>query len=186
MNDLVDNLHLIYNMTCIACKRNIDWIEISCDTQTSYYDFWNKETSKTKHQTLVNSSKIYTENWIVIWACWSVIESNLMKIFSRNHKPKSPDDYWMMEYMIEFKQRVSEKDSSIVLSNEYIIIYENRIYKCCWIDISEVNEYCAAWSWIFFALSTLYLWFDTNKAVEVACEFDLYCWWDILTIKVPL
>lgn len=172
-------------MTCIACKKDSEWIYISSDSQSSWDMIGNKETDKSKDKTKKNHSKIYEENWMVIGACGSVSESNIMKLFAKNHKPKSADEDGMMEFMIEFKERATKKDSWFEYDNEYIIIYQNKIYKCYWIDVSEVPEYTAIWSWMFFALSALYLWFDTEKAVEVACEFDLYCWWKIQTIHIP-
>jgi ATP-dependent protease HslVU (ClpYQ) peptidase subunit len=86
-------------MTIVAVKKNKDSIEISCDSQITR-GIYKMEKGK---DNIKNSGKIFRTNGMVIGGAGYSYESNLLKLFSKNHKPKEPILDYIMEFMLEFR-----------------------------------------------------------------------------------
>ena len=98
------NFLIKINMTVIAVKKTKKYIQMSCDSQTSY-----GKSYKTPKDNDNNDSKIFNINGMLVCGCGYVSESSLFKMFCKNHKPKDPSEDSVMEFIYEFRDWVAKK-----------------------------------------------------------------------------
>lgn len=163
-------------MTVIAVKKESNnEIIMSCDEQTTYGD--NKYTKDKSGTDVNNVGKVWKVNDMLVGAAGKVSESNLLKIFTLNHKPKSADVESVIEFLLEFRDFVAKKTGkpSYELYNHIFIVTGGKIFQCLEMDVNERDKFWALGSGMFLALSALHLGEDTEKAVDVAKTYDLFC-----------
>lgn len=171
-------------MTVVAVKRIKNKVQMSCDDQTTYANEYKIKKEKGTHPHDVG--KIFIENGMLIGCSGYVSESNLMKLFAKNHKPKSATQDSLMEFLLEFRDYIAKKtgDDNYELYNHIIIVVEGKIFTCFGIDVEEKKEFWAVGSGMFLALAAMHLGKDTEDAVDVAKTFDLYCGGDTYTLEI--
>lgn len=161
-------------MSVVAVKETKTHIEIAADRQITFGKF-NKMVETTSN-VCEQPSKLFQENGIIIGAAGLVEESSLLKIFCKNHKPKNADEDSVMEFLIEFLDWYKKKNNQKAqLKNQYIILYEGKIFECLGMWAREVKDFTAIGSGKFLALGAMYFGRSAEDGVDVAKEFDLYC-----------
>lgn len=159
-------------MSVIAVRKYHDKIEISGDEQVTCGDMkYNMGSDKL----LYNASKIYEVNGMVIGGVGLASQASLLKIFAKTHKPGDETDKAVMDFMVEFDDWARKRDSGFSLYNDYLIILETKVFLCSGISVNEVGEFNAIGSGAYLAIGALYMGANTEKAVEVAKEYSLYC-----------
>jgi len=160
-------------MTVIAVRNKKDSIEIAADQQASYGKSHKIASNDNIYK---DGNKIFEENGMVIGACGDVSEYTFMRIFSRNHKPKTATEDSILDYMVEFSEWGLKKNDNFVLTNWYILIFEGKVFEIIQgYDVKEIINFSAIGSGMFLALGALYYNKSVEESVEVAKEYDLYC-----------
>lgn len=162
-------------MSVIAVKITEKEITISADQQSTWGD--NKETAP--------ECKLFQKNGVVIGHTGFSVEGDLLKIFCLNHKPKSADIDAVLEFLSEFQDWWKKKDSGAEVKGHNIIVFENKVFRTIRFGVEEVKEFSAVGSGMFSALAALELGQSTEKAVDIAKKFDLYCGGETETIIIP-
>jgi len=169
-------------MTVIAVRRQKTFIELSADSQTTHG--WHKFEKGNDEK--IGDSKIFQTNGMLIGGAGYVSESNLFKIFCNNHKPKDAEADSVTEFMYEFRDWVAKKTGNpgFKLYNAFIIVFEGEIFEAYEGNVSVKKDFWAVGSGGFLALAALHLGQSSEKAVEVAKVYDLYCGGKTVTKKV--
>lgn len=152
---------------------------MSCDSQVTYRH--HKNTDKTNHTYSNELSKIKQANDMLIWWAGSWNWLLFMSRYMEAHKPASATIWWVEEFIMWFYEWAKKKDKNYNNMNAFIIVFGKKIFVVRYYNVQEVDNYTAIWSWTEYAITAMYLWKDTKKAVDVAKEFDLYCSGETLT-----
>lgn len=171
-------------MTVIAVEKTKKEIRMSCDSQTSAgKNKFDKDNGE-------NRGKIFfTKDFeMVIGSAGRRSESNLMKLFSKNHKPKSGSCDDVLDYFLEFRDWVAKKtgEAGFKSTNQYIVVFEKKIFDVWAGDVEEKQDFWAIGSGMFLALSALHFGHGTEKAIEVAKKYDLFCGGKTQTLKIKI
>ena len=125
---------------------------------------------------MMKASKLFKQNDLVIGAAGRCYETTLMELFSRNHKPVASGRMAMIEFLMEFREWVKDKDSGYTLDNEFLIAFAGELYIVCGgLEVYEASEFESIGSGRDFANAALYLGHSPKAAVEVACKLSTYC-----------
>lgn len=162
-------------MTIIVAKKEKNEIIISSDSQVS----WGRNKT-------LDGNKIFEVNGLFFATSGLLSESNLLKNFSQTHKPKYANEDAVLEFFAEFAEYKQKFVSTKELENHNFLVFEKRIFSIIEIDVKEIETFSALGSGMFLALGALELGATTEKAVDVAKKYDLYCGGETKTIKIKL
>ncbi|NJM98480.1 MAG: hypothetical protein HC800_16115 [Phormidesmis sp. RL_2_1] len=167
-------------MTVIAARKNSDAIIFAADSLIS--DGYVRSTDAD-----MVHSKLFQHNSMIIGTTGYCYEGTLMELFSRNHKPVDAARLSIIDFLIEFREWVSKKDSGYKPSNGFLIAFESKIF-CVYggLEVYEVPQFEAIGAGKDFAKTALYLGHTPREAVEVACKLSLHCSEPISEISVAL
>lgn len=171
-------------MTVVAVKKIKNKIQMSCDDQTTYgYEY---KVKKEKSDNPRDVGKIFQENDMMIGSSGYVSEANLLKLFAKNHKPKSASQDSVLEFLLEFRDYVAKRigDDNYSVENHIILVYKKKIFVCYGMHVQEYRNFWAVGSGMFLAIAAMHLGKDTISAVDVAKEFDLYCSGETHTLEI--
>ena len=159
-------------MTVIAVKKLKNKIEIASDSQVTY-GYQKKELPSHYNE----MSKMFKANDMVIAGAGSAKGIQLLRVFAKNHKPKTATSDDILEFIVEFEGWAKKKDDKFDLSdNAFIFIMEGKVFEA--VDgflVTEVSTHSAIGSGSFIALGALYFGHSVEEAVEVAIEHDIFC-----------
>lgn len=170
-------------MTVVAVRKYKDRIVMSSDSQTTYGDMYKTEKEAVSADDV---GKIFMENGMLIGCSGHVSESTFLKLFAKNHKPKSADADGMLEFLLEFRDWIAKRtaEPAYKLHNCIFIVYEAKIFSCWQMDVQEKTNFWATGSGMFLALAALHLGESPEKAVDIAKQYDLYCGGETKTITL--
>lgn len=158
-------------MSIIVARKYKDYIEIGCDSQTSWGRFkLNKDSGLYKE-----ASKVIATNGLVIGIAGDVRESNFLQLFVSNHKPKTASEGDILDFLVEFQEWIKTIDPNAIVENHLLVVYQGKLFQCIGFDVAEVSEFNAVGSGMFLAIGALSLGASVKQAIEVAKKHDLYC-----------
>ncbi|MEL6778115.1 MAG: hypothetical protein AAFO06_12745 [Cyanobacteria bacterium J06597_16] len=132
-------------------------------------------------------SKLFEQNGMIIGSTGYCHEGTLMELFSRNHKPLTPTRLGVMDFLVEFREWVRQKESGYKPSNGFLIAFEGKLFCVCGgIEVYEVREFETVGIGKDFAKAALYLGHTPKEAVDVACKLSVYCSEPITELTMPL
>lgn len=171
-------------MSVVAFRKTDNKIMMSCDDQTTFG--YNKYPKPKDDGNKLDAGKVFKENGMMIGAVGAVAESNLLKLFSKNHKPKTADQDGMLDFLLEFRDFIAKRTgrSDYKIENHYFLAMDGKVFQVMEMDVMERSDFWAIGSGMFLAISALHLGANTEKAIEVAKQYDLFCGGDTLTLTI--
>jgi len=151
-------------MSVVACKVYKDKIEIASDSITIYGSTQSKD-----------SAKLFQCNDMTIGGVGLAEETALLRLFSATTKPLSATENSILEFLAAFSTWKKSRVEKSGIENFYILIFGNKAYEVYGWHVKEIDTYGAIGAGMNYALSTLYLGHDVEKAVDVATELSIYC-----------
>lgn len=167
-------------MSVIAVKKLKSEIHMSADSQTTFGH--NKFHTKKD----LNRSKIFTTNGMIFGCAGNVSDICLLQVFSKTHKPKHMTSDDMLEFLVEFSEWAKKKDSAFSFEIHGIMVLGGSIVLFMGIEVHMIDDFASVGSGSFLALGAMYNGANTEKAVETAIRYDLYCGAPVETIKVKI
>lgn len=76
--------------------------------------------------------------------------------------------------MVEFSEYKSDITGNSKIENDYIIVYDSKVFSICSLFVNEIKNYDAVGAGMDFANAALYLGHNPKEAVKVACELCCY------------
>lgn len=119
-------------------------------------------------------AKLVEINDMIIGATGICEETSLMYHYMQTHKPASPSEKDVLNFVVEFSQwkRGVVNDSSI--NNIYLLAYQGHLFEIEYMFVHEVFDYAAIGAGDDYANAALYLGHEPKDAVKVACELSCY------------
>ena len=156
-------------MTVIAARKTDTGIVFASDAQVTRG--WRTQPDQT-----METSKLFQVNGMTIGGAGLMKESRLLELFCQRTKPAAPTELDMIEFFLAFMWDVRKFDRDFEPYNNFLIAFENELFEFCdTADVHVVPEYAAIGSGSDFALAVMHGGKGPAKAVEVACELDIYC-----------
>lgn len=151
-------------MSVIAGKVYKDRIDVAADSISV--------RGSTKYPQL-GFSKLLAINEMIIGGVGIAEETSLMYRFSQTHKPETPTEKDVLNFIVEFSGWKKDYTGSQI-ENHYLIAVKGHLFLVERMFVTEITDYIAIGAGEDFALAALYFGNSPTKAVEVACE--LSCW----------
>lgn len=173
-------------MSVIAVRKYSDRIEFAADSISVSKGFIKRVAESSLSKGSDNDKNLIMDNvklfespdqGLVIGSVGWVMQTTFLQMYSKYHKPKGIDLDDILEYICDFYAWAKSKDSSFAeIGNEYIICFENQLFKIT--DrylVEKIPEYDAIGVGEPFALTALSLGKSPKEAVQVANKLCLYC-----------
>lgn len=175
-------------MSIIAVRKTENSFEIASDQQTTWggYKYLKKENTDVS---LKVNGKVFQVNDMTVGCAGDVGHIGLLQMFCKNHSPKSMilDD--IIEWFTEFKDWANKKAGIIQkdVSIHGILIKEKRCFTFFdHFEANEVTDFDAVGSGMFLAWGAMEVGATAERAVEVACKYDLYCSGKVFKLSIPV
>lgn len=152
-------------MSIVACKIFDDRIEIGADSITVLG--WT--------QTMDKFSKLETVNGMVIGGVGLAEENALLFNFASTHKPKTPTEDGVLNFIVEFAEWKKKLTEKFKLENEFIIVVDGKAFTTERFLIREIKDFYAIGAGMDYALTALYLGHSVKTSIEIACKLCVYC-----------
>lgn len=152
-------------MSVIAAKVYCDHIEVAADSLLI-----RGEDMKS----MGSFSKIESINDMIIGTSGYAREGAFMWQFAKTHKPASPTERDVLEFVIEFSKVKREWCGESSIENQYIIAYQGSLFVVEGCFVCQIKDYVAIGSGMYFATAALYLGKSAREAVDVACHLNCY------------
>lgn len=165
-------------MSVVCCRLTDSHIEIACDSIMVQ--------GITQDKCRDNYSKLAQVNQLVIGSVGIAAESGLMYVFAETHKPSTPNESSILNFVTEFCEWKKNKTGEFKLENHYLIIYDKKVFCIENFFIKEIITYEAIGAGRDYALAALYLGNNVEQALNVACELCIYCEKPIKIITIPI
>lgn len=111
-------------------------------------------------------------------------EGSLFWLFCKTNTPKDSSVDSFTEFMWLFQSWLSDKTGKETIENEYIIVYDKKVFLIEGFYIREVTDYASIGAGRDFAITTLKLGHSVKEAIKMACELSIYCEEPINIIEV--
>ncbi|CAA0144777.1 conserved hypothetical protein [Tenacibaculum maritimum] len=173
-------------MTVIAVKKIGNKFKIAGDSQISWGG--NKLPMDDKsNDNLKCSGKLFEINHMTIGCSGSLAHMGLLQWFSKTNMPKSMNRDDVLEWVIGFKNFVTDKTR--IEFNEVnlhgILIKDSKCFVFYdFLDVVEVKNHYAVGSGKYIALGALESGSSVEEAVKAAIKYDLYCNGEVTTLEV--
>lgn len=152
-------------MSVVAVKVTNKKITIGADS--ILVSGWTQEKDKL--------AKLNEVNGMVIGDCGDAQEGGLFLIYCKTRKPREASVDALVEFMSEFQDWYRNKTEEPKLSNQYIIVFENKAFVMEGFWCKEVTDYTAIGAGMDFALAALYLGNSVKEAIKASCHLSVYC-----------
>jgi ATP-dependent protease HslVU (ClpYQ) peptidase subunit len=169
-------------MSVVAVKITEKEITISADSQVSCGRS-NKLEGREK-----NPAKLFrVNNGKIIFGStgWTDIAS-LFRLYCETRQPEYSSELAILNFLSEFFDWAHSKNSDFKLENSFVIIFNKKVFVTHGFEVNEVDTYSAIGSGMFLALGAMYMGADTQKAIDVAKKYDLYCGGETVSFKISL
>ena len=168
-------------MSVVAVRKYPDRLVFAADSiRVSGY---LKESQRVAGQDM---AKLFEVNSMVIGGVGLSMELSFMRIYARTHKPKASNTEAMLDFIVDFYGWANGKDSSFGHNSEYLIGFENEVFRVA--DgylIDRINEFSAIGAGEHFSLTAMYLDKSPQEAVEIANELCVFCSPPVKVIERP-
>ena len=161
-------------MSVVAVKVTEKNITIGADS--IIVQGWTQEKDKLAKLNEVNS--------MVVGDVGDAQEGGLFLVFCKTRKPSAPTTEAVLEFMVEFQTWMNNKIGEVKLSNQYILVFEKKVFVMEGFYVKEVTDYTAIGAGMDFALSALYLGCSVKESIKAACHLSVYCEEPINLIKI--
>jgi ATP-dependent protease HslVU (ClpYQ) peptidase subunit len=166
-------------MSVVACRVKLDTIEVASDSQTTH------GYSLTKGKEL-RHSKLWRVNDMTVGVVGYAEDGALMQLFAKTHRPKEATEDAVLEFVAEFHTWVqSRTNNNGKLDYAAIIAFSGKAFYIEDYFVTEIASFWAIGSGDDYAKAALHLGHEVEKAVEVACELNLYCELPIIHYSIP-
>lgn len=159
-------------MSIIVAKRiNNKTIEIGCDTQitTGWYmkEDWGDR----------GFSKIEKFDNVTIGAVGDARSIRYLTMFCETNKIKNATEREIVRFFYSYEKWIKENTTTLfqIEGCSFILVMENKILTFNNFLVSEIKDFYAIGSGKKWALPALELGASTEKAIEIACKYDLFC-----------
>lgn len=170
-------------MSVVAARKYSDKLVFASDS-IRVSGFYRKETQRVAGH---EQGKLFEVNGLIIGSVGYIMELNFMQMFARNHKPAAPTTESVLDFMLEFYGWAKSKDDGFGKRNEYLIGFENEIFRL--VDtylVEKINEFSAIGAGEDFALTAMYLDKNPEEAVHIANQLCIFCSDPINVITRPI
>ena len=151
-------------MSVVAVRINKDTIEVSADS--ILVQGWTK---------LEKSTKLIHINDMHIGFSGTSEEGGLFKLYCATRKPEQASEGSIVNFFSEFSDWKNNKTGVSSLNNQYILIFNKKVFDIYHFDVREIVNYTAIGAGMEFALAALHLGHTSEDAVKVACDLSVYC-----------
>lgn len=170
-------------MSVVVVRKFKEKIVIASDQQTSWGD---AKIVDSKTEMYLEPAKIWQHNGLTIGSAGHVSTATLFRVFTKTHKPSTADTEGIIDLLVEFVEWAKKKDSNFKLDNQFLIIFEYKMFQANGYGVHEISEYNAIGSGMFLALGAMYKGSDPQEAVEIAKQFDMFCSGKTDVIIIPI
>jgi hypothetical protein len=175
-------------MTCIAVKKDKEFIYLCGDTEVSY---WRAhKMANTFKDSMKDFCKIMRIWDLYFWHSGHVEDSIVFKEYAKRNNPKGNRLSDIEEFVLWFYKHCKGRNTSRGLGDDravlLIIVYKWKAFFVWNYLIYEIDKYDSIWSWMFYAKTAMHLGKTASEAVDVAREFAWWVWWTTMEIKIPL
>ena len=112
-------------------------------------------------------------NGMIIGGCGLAQEMSFMWHYMSTHKPASPTEKGVLDFIIEFSKWKKDLCGDSTINNNYLLAYDGHLFDINYMFVNEITDYCAIGAGEDFSNAALYLGHTPKEAVKVAC--DLCC-----------
>ncbi len=173
-------------MTVVACKITEAEIVISADSQTTWGG--NKLPTYQKNNSNIKvDGKLFEINGVIIGCAGSCAHVGMLHMFCRKQLPVEMVKDRIFDWLSEFKEWCN-KEAQVKYEDLCIggiIVKDGKAFWFTdYMEVNEITDYFAYGSGMFLALGAMELGASSEKAVEVAIKYDLYCGGDVITKRV--
>ena len=159
-------------MSIVCCKVTEGFIHIASDSISV--------RGYTQTKSINSHSKLDRIGRMIIGSCGFTEESTLFQSYCSTHSindnyKRKINQIEMLNYITEFAKWKKQRTDKFDIKNVYILIYGNQIFHIEGFLVEEILDYEAIGAGMDYALASLYLGKDVDKAVETACELSIYC-----------
>jgi ATP-dependent protease HslVU (ClpYQ) peptidase subunit len=163
-------------MSIVAVKVNKDTIDIASDS--IIVRGWSQSKSINKY------AKLIEVNNMVIGSTGTAQESSLFWVFCATRRPEQATESSLITFFSEFSDWKHSKTDNAFLENEYILVIDKKVFTMHEFFIEEIVSYTAIGAGMDFAITSMYLGNNVQKAVEVACELSIFCELPVKSITI--
>jgi ATP-dependent protease HslVU (ClpYQ) peptidase subunit len=166
-------------MSVIAVKITKEKIQIASDSQTTqnYQKIIKTEKSTTK---------LMQFDDCVVGTCGYTKTNQLLALFFETNKIKDNSEREIIRFFKSFEdwllKETNDKDG--LTQNQFLLIKDKRVFQFYDYFLEEITDCYAIGSGTYWALTALQLGADVKKAVEIACQNDLYCHAPVKLIEI--
>ena len=172
-------------MTVIAAKFSEDKkkIVIGSDSQTTR----GGQKFTPEDSTQVKSKVLKLDNNYAIACAGLVSEISLFQRYCKRTKPKDATEDAIFDFMVDFKDWITNKNNKFEFTSTYIIAYKGKLFNVIYgYQVHEHLDYATGGSGqqcvnVAFALNQ-----DVKTGIEMAIKHDLYCSGEICLIEVEV
>lgn len=151
-------------MSVIAAKVYNDKVVVAADS--ILVKGWSKRNA--------NFSKLACINNMIIGGTGTAQEMSMMWQYMKTHKPASPSEKDVLSFVIEFSEWKQKLTSNSSINNEYLLVYEGKLFEIEHMFVHEIKDYTAIGAGEDFSNAALFLCHSPREAVKVACELSCY------------
>jgi ATP-dependent protease HslVU (ClpYQ) peptidase subunit len=166
-------------MTIVAAKKYPDSKKIifSSDNLVVAHNC----TKETSHGIGKPSIKLLQTTDMIIGGSGNLVDITLLFMYAKTNKPHDTKLESIVKWLTEF-YKVDRPGFTPSDYNQYLLAFKDKLFNISDLyHVQEVAEFYTIGSGSRYAQAALYLGFDTDRAVETACEFDTGCGGDIFS-----
>ena len=152
-------------MSVVTAKVYKDKIVMAADSIV--VTGWSKDTQG-------DFVKIKEINDMILGGTGGCQEQSLMWHYMHTHKPASPLEKDVLEFIVEFSKWKKDIVGDASVYNTYLLAYGGHLFRIAAMFVCEIQNYCAVGAGEDFANAALYLGHDPREAVKVACELSCF------------
>lgn len=109
----------------------------------------------------------------------------LLRIFCETHTPKAATADDLLTFFAEFDEWVQKRTNNTQINSTFHFVFKGKAFLVESYRIAEITNYDAIGSGRDYALGCLYLGETPERAVEAACDLNIYCQKPINVFRVP-
>lgn len=165
-------------MSVVVVEKQKDKIILCSDSCVSY------GYQKITDSTITN--KLFQIDDIYCGSCGTLSEANYFRYFLKTHKPFAATEEAIMDLMVDFKLWKSDKmKEDHNPSNDYLFIYENKIFWICNMSVNEIKDKFAIGCGSMAATGALLAGANAEEATIIAMECINYVDGKVIKYEIP-
>lgn len=130
-------------------------------------------------------AKIFQTNGITMGLVGYARDGVLFKVFCDTHTPKAATADDLITFFAEFDEWMRKRTNNAQCDSSFHIVFQGRAFYINNYYITEIEDYHAIGSGRDYALGCLYLGETPERAVEAACDLNIYCQTPVNVFRIP-